>query len=40
MSDEEPAEEPVEDVADQAPPTEEPAYDAVASETVFEEREE
>ena len=40
MSDEEPAEEPVEDVADQAPPTEEPASDADPSETVVEEPEE
>jgi molecular chaperone GrpE (heat shock protein) len=40
MSDEEPAEEPVEDVADQAPPSEEPASDAEPSETVVEEPEE
>ena len=40
MSDEEPAEEPVEDVADQAPPTEEPASDADPSETAVEEPEE
>jgi molecular chaperone GrpE (heat shock protein) len=40
MSDEEPAEEPVEDVADQAPPSEEPASDADPSETVVEEPEE
>jgi len=40
MSDEEPAEEPVEDVADEAPPTEEPASDADPSETAVEEPEE
>lgn len=40
MSDEEPAEEPVEDVADQAPPTEEPASDTDPSETAVEEPEE
>ena len=40
MSDEEPAEEPVEDVADQAPPSEEPASDADPSETAVEEPEE
>ena len=40
MSDEEPAEEPAEDVADQAPPSEEPASDADPSETVVEEPEE
>lgn len=40
MSDEEPPEEPVEDVADQAPPTEEPASDAAPSETAVEEPEE
>ena len=40
MSDEETAEGPVEDVADEAPPTEEPASDAAPSETVVEEPEE
>ena len=40
MSDEETAEEPVEDVADEAPPTEEPASDADPSETAVEEPEE
>ena len=40
MSDEEPAEEPAEDVADQAPPSEEPASVADPSETAVEEPEE
>lgn len=40
MSDEETAEGPVEDVADEAPPTEEPASDANPSETAVEEPEE
>ena len=40
MSDEETAEGPVEDVAKEAPPTEEPASDADPSETVVEEPEE
>ncbi len=40
MSDEETAEGPVEDVAEEAPPTEEPASDANPSETAVEEPEE